>query len=128
MPVGESDGSESRVPFTRKRVHLDLLRDCGVRKQRCELDRNRDSCRCTRFLSSIAEQNFLRRAHLASYAGPLTGLPSLHHALHASLLLMHNCDSVLSLNRLALLGFSSGSVFCAASLTSHATCLISWPM
>ena len=63
--------------------------------------------------------------HLASYKGPLEGLPSSVHALHASLLFAHSCDSDLSLNLWALLNFSSGSVLWAASVISHATCPIS---
>ena len=126
-----SNGSEIKAPFTRRRVHLDLLRFCGVRKRRCELAWNRTSCRCTCLLSFIAEQYYircwtsLRRAHLASYKGPPVGLPYLHHTLHASLLFAHSCDSVLSQNLLAFLGLSSGRLFLAAAVISHATCLIS---
>ena len=102
--------------FTRKRVHFNFPRFCGVRKWRCDLARNRVSRRCIHLLPSMAEQYFircwtpLRKEHLASYKGPLIdGLPSPHHA-SPSLLFAHSCDSVLSLNMLALLGFSSGSV------------------
>ena len=97
------DGSESRTPFTQRRVHLDFPRFCGILNRRWELARKSVS-HCTRLLSSIAEQYFIRcrtslcKAHLALYKGPLDGLPSALHALHASLLFAHSCDSVLSLN------------------------------
>ena len=55
-----SDGSETMAPFTRRRVHFDFPRFCGVRKRRCEFVRNRVSRRCTRLLSSMAEQYFIR--------------------------------------------------------------------
>ena len=43
-------------------------------------------------------------------------------SVHASLLLAHNWDRVLSLYLQNFLGHSCGKVFCAVSVINHATC------